>query len=159
MITTRTGDDGMTTWRNVRVSKNCLEIQFLGLMDQAMADICLARVITRDSDALAQTLESLDIMHSILTDICAVMAADAQRDLMPAITWCDRQTRGIELDHFVDFGTTNQIAAQLNRARTSMRLAESHLPDACDDQNPLIRILINRLSDVLFVLALNAVNI
>ena len=157
MITTRTGDDGMTTWKNIRVSKNSNEIHWLGLLDQAMADVCLARIAARQTND-AQTLGALDKIHAMLNDVCAVLAADAQRDLLLSLTWCDRQTRGVELDRFVDFGTTSLTAAQINRARTSVRLAESYLPDACDDQNPLIRLLLNRISDALFVLSLNAAN-
>jgi len=155
MLTTRTGDDGLTTWRNVRVSKNSKEIQLLGFLDQSMAELCIACVEakTRQQEALFADLEKI---HGMLSDICAILAADVQRDLLPLLLWCDRKTRGVSLDHFVFFGTSNQLAAYINKARTSVRLAESHLLDACDEQNPLLRVLLNRLSDALFVLALNA---
>ncbi len=151
-ITTGTGDDGQTTWRNVRVLKTSKEIVFLGLMDRAIAEVAQARVLAR---AVSQESVSCDLkqISSVLGDICAITAADAERDLISVVVWATKKTLGKSMTEFVDFGAMSPLAAAINLARTSVRLAESHLPDASDEQNPLIRPLMNRLSDVLFVLA------
>ncbi len=155
MLTTRTGDDGQTTWRKVRVLKNSKEIQLLGFVDQAMSDVCIS-CIEAKTCGNEEMYMSLEKVHGMLSDICGILAADVQKDLMSSLLWCDYQTRGISIERFVFFGSSNVLAASINRARTSVRLVESHLLDACDEQNPLLRILVNRLSDVLFVLALKA---
>ena len=156
-ITTKTGDDGKTTWRNERVLKNSKEITFLGLMDRAMAEVAMARINAKSMGA-ASTEADLSQIAKALSDICAILAANVSRDLQPILAWCTHQTQNVEFSHFIDFAETNVLAASINLARTSVRLAESHLPDHCDESDPLIRPLINRLSDVLFVLAANAGN-
>ncbi len=154
-VTTKTGDDGKTAWRNARVSKSSKEIIFLGFMDRAMAEVAMARVHAKSfGDA---TIEGdLKQIASALSDVCAILAADVPRNLQPILDWCTHKTSGIELTHFIDFGETNALAASINLARTSVRLAESHLPDFCDEQDPNIRPLMNRLSDVLFTLAIQS---
>ena len=154
-ITTAVGDDGQTTWRNVRVLKTSKEIEFLGWMDRAMAELAWARVMARDAGVQEVQLE-LKRVSEALSDICAIMAADAERDLIGVVVWATKKTLGRELASFVDFGEATSLAAAINLARTSVRQAEAHLLDACDEQNPLIRPLMNRLSDVLFVMAIDA---
>lgn len=151
-ITTKTGDDGKTTWRNARVPKDSKEIIFLGLMDRAMAEVAIARIHAR---AIGDAALDGDLKQiaSALSDICAILAADVSRNLQAKLEWCTNQTRHVEFTNFIDFGETNALAASINLARTSVRLAESHLPEDCDEQDPNIRPLMNRLSDILFVLA------
>ena len=154
-ITTKTGDSGQTSWQNGRISKRSNEIIFLGLMDRAMAEVAVAR-ITSNSTAMTTMNADLKRIAIALSDVCAILAADVQRDLNPVLEWCTQKTQTKECTRFIDFGETNALSAAINLARTSVRLAESHLPDSCDDQNPVIRPLMNRLSDVLFVLAIEA---
>lgn len=153
-LTTGTGDEGQTTWRSIRILKNSREIAFLGLMDRAMAEVSQARILARALQAEAVDSE-LKRVSRALCDVCAIMAADAERDLIPVVVWAAKKTLGRTLTEFVDFGETTALAAAVNLARTGVRLAESHLPDACDEQNPLIRPLMNRLSDVLFIIAVD----
>ena len=154
-ITTAVGDDGQTTWRNVRVLKTSKEIEFLGWMDRAMAEVAWARVMARGNGA-EEINADLKRVSDALSDICAIMAADAERDLIAAVVWATKKTLGRELNEFVDFGDGTPLSAAINLARTGVRQAEAHLLDACDEQNPLIRPLLNRLSDVLFVMAVDA---
>ena len=155
-ISTKTGDAGLTQWRSSRISKNSQEIRLLGFLDRAMAETAMAAVTARQNAVDEDIQDALFHIHSILSDVCAVLAADAQKDLMPALLWCDHATMNASFDGFVNFCQSSPTGAAINLARTAVRLAESHLDDACDEQNPLLRPLINRLSDVLFVLATRA---
>ena len=154
-ITTKTGDSGQTSWQKGRVSKSSKEIIFLGLMDWAMAEVAVAR-ITAKNMAVMPIESDLKRVAIALSDVCAILAAGVQRDLNPVLEWCTQKTQSVECTRFIDFGETNALSAAINLARTSVRLAESHLPDTCDAQSSVIRPLMNRLSDVLFVLAIEA---
>lgn len=156
-ITTKTGDNGKTAWRTERVFKNSKEIVFLGLMDRAMAEVAMARITAQNMGKDA-TNADLKQIASALSDVCAILAADVPRNLQTILEWCTNKTRDVEFTHFIDFGETNTLAASINLARTSVRLAESHLPDHCDESDPNIRPLMNRLSDVLFVLAADCIS-
>ena len=156
MISTKTGDGGQTTWRTIRVNKTSPEIQMLSLFDRAIAETASARVLARTQGASDMLQDQLARISRILSDVCAMLAANAARDILTDLIWCDKITMNFELHEFVDFGTRSQLAAAINLARTSVRCAETALIDACDEQDPLIRPLVNRLSDVLFVLAAQA---
>lgn len=156
-ITTKSGDDGLTTWRRVRVPKTSPEIKFLGFLDLTMAQIAMAQNQLYALHSESFVVPALQRINKIMSDVAAVLAADALRDLCTEIIWCDKMimAHDVELDEFVDFSKTSQVACQINVARATLRLAESHLPSSSDDQDPLVRPLMNRLSDLLFLLALN----
>lgn len=162
-ITTRKGDEGMTdTFDGRRVSKDSLDIELVGVLDETNSAIGFAKSLVA-----AGQYEFRDTLHYRQKDIMALMgacsspgslAAVAQR-LMPVldgeVAALDSQTEG--MTGFVVPGSTPPEGA-LHVARTVCRRAERlavRKAGEDDRYQPLVRCL-NRLSDVLFLYAMQA---
>lgn len=163
-IYTRTGDDGSTGLLGPgRVSKADIRVEAYGCVDETNAAVGTARALGLDADcdALAARLQDeLFLLGSALADrspdgkfLRVIGPAHIQR----LETEIDRLEAGLEpLAHFILPGGTPG-AAQLHLARTVCRRAERaavELSQRPDEHLPAaIIVYLNRLSDLLFVMA------
>ena len=169
-IYTRTGDDGTTGLvGNERRSKADARIEAIGSVDETNAAIGMARQLTSAAAAIDAALARIqndifDLGADLATAGAGVEAADPLRISDGQIAWLeseiDRFNAELEpLKSFVIPGG-NQLAAALHFARTLARRAERCVIRVTeisgeDVSGPVVRYL-NRLSDLLFVLARSA---
>jgi len=164
-IYTKTGDDGSTgLFGGARVQKSDARVEAYGDVDELGSVLGLARTqLTRDGGR-----ELLATIQSRLFDLGAELASAPGRELqLGAVTCIDEQSvteleRAIddaeaplpELTSFVLAGGSVG-AAWLHLARTVCRRAERHLVRLAqrEETRPVTIHYLNRLSDLLFVLA------
>jgi ATP:cob(I)alamin adenosyltransferase len=161
-IYTRKGDLGQTRlFSGERVSKDDLRLQCYGALDEAQAQMGMARSLTRNEE-LGPILS--EIQHDIST-ACAELASNQEvraklaRHIARADT--ERLERCIDSftsryplpKRFIIPGRTPDSAA-LHIARTVCRRAERHIVTLNRELGGYDEILVyvNRLSDLLFVL-------
>ena len=160
-IYTRTGDTGETSLGDgTRASKLDPRVAAFGAVDELNSLIGLALAETRDAGQLA----TLERIQNELFDLGADLSvpfekADRLRVEQPAVDAleadCDRFNAGLEpLKSFVLPGGV-EAAARLHVARSVCRRAEREALAAAGqvEINPLALVYLNRLSDLLFILA------
>ena len=166
-IYTRTGDDGTTGLvAGPRRSKTDVRIAAFGAVDEANAALGVARSV---GQGMMRITTVLGRIQNDLFDVGADLATpgdDSQFDTPPLrvtetqVEWLettiDRFNRDLEpLSSFVLPGGS-LVAAHMHVARTAVRRAERAavaLAEAEDDTSPAALRYLNRLSDLLFVLA------
>jgi cob(I)alamin adenosyltransferase len=167
-IVTKTGDKGTTgLMYNRRVSKNNPRVEAYGAVDELNAALGMGRAIAKE--------EFLhNHLYTIQKDLVTVMGelATAQEDLkryasdgFPLVTTdmahrLEGIVKEIESQHITFHGWATpggtELSAALDFARTVCRRAERRvcaLEDAGQLQNAEIIIYLNRLSDLLWLLA------
>jgi cob(I)alamin adenosyltransferase len=174
-IATRKGDDGTTGLLfGQRVSKDHPQIEAVGAFDEL--NVALGAVkphlgnSVRDADLRTLILSVQRNLVALMGEVaCAeadleryaaskfekVSAADVRR-LDEAVA--NLESRGIKFDSWATPGA-NAFAAALDLARTSARRAErrlSALPAHGRNVRPEVRQFVNRLSDLLWLLARDA---
>ena len=166
-IYTKTGDDGTTgLLYGGRVSKDDLVADAYGTTDEAVATLGLARASSTDASMQAEILALQRELFVVGADLAANPAERGK--LQPGVSLVTADmTEGLEtrIDElvarrplpqvFVVPGATPSSAA-LDLARSTIRRAERAvvaLERAERDPNPEVRRYLNRLSDLLFVLA------
>ncbi len=160
-IYTRTGDDGTTGLQNgKRVSKSDLRILAYGAIDEANS--CLGIVLAHDLDSdvkelLTKIQNELFIAGSDLSDPDLENKKNRVTDAM--VTNLEKNIDKFEeevtpLTNFILPGG-NKVAAYLHLARTISRRAETQIVALAQHEtlNPSCQKYLNRLSDLLFVLA------
>ena len=160
-IYTRGGDHGETSLGDgSRVSKLDARIEAYGTVDElnALIGVLLSRGCPPD---LADVLSRV---QNELFDVGADLSVPADVESRLRVTQeqidelerdCDRFNEGLpELRSFVLPGGS-EAASQLHVARTVCRRAERRALDAAarHDVDPLVLVYLNRLSDLLFILA------
>lgn len=170
---TRTGDDGTTgLFGGGRVSKDDVRVDAYGHLDEANAAIGLAHAsIPRSDNPTYQSMRAdLQAIQSDLLTIGAELATPAEALSGPAGVHIPRLSprRVADLELLIDTydallpqlrtfilpgGTL--VAASLHVARTVARRAERRIVTlaSLESLNPAIEPYVNRLSDLLFVLA------
>lgn len=160
-VTTRTGDDGRTSlWGVQRVPKYDLRIEVMGDLDEAQSAMGLARALAKGAIAsdllelqrglyelLAEIGTSPEREPSYRVDAAKVGALEAATERLATRA----QLRG----GFVIPGG-DPVAAAIDLARTVVRRAERGVARMLDERtltNRDVLRYLNRLSDVLFVLA------
>jgi cob(I)alamin adenosyltransferase len=166
-IYTKTGDDGTTGLLfGTRVPKDDLVTEAYGTTDEAVAALGLARATT-DDDAMATDL--LTLQRELFVVGADLATNPDQRDrLEPEVSLVtERMVLRLEqrIDDLVDkcplpevfiVPGANTASASIDLARAIVRRAERAvvaLEHAERDVNPVVRRYLNRLSDLLFVLA------
>ncbi len=166
-IYTKTGDSGQTgLLGGLRVAKDAPRIEAYGTVDELNAAIGIAR-----SQAPPDDIDRLlTQIQNTLFDLGAELATAGGHHRKPAKiseshietleTEIDRFEAGLEpLKQFILPGGT-PLAAHLHLARTICRRAERRVVTLVAAENrelsPLIIVYLNRLSDLLFVLARSA---
>ncbi len=159
-IYTKTGDEGMTCLRDgVRVPKDDPRIETNGQIDQLNAHLGVVRSMLGDDDA------DREIIHSVQRELMTVMShiATPEGSVNPRELHAAKITSELEqaIDQadfqggFVVPGGGSQLAAFIHLARTQARTVERRLW-SLHRQHPVdstILVMMNRLSDYLFVLA------
>lgn len=161
---TKTGDAGQTGLYGAdRVSKGSARVEAYGTVDEANSAIGLARAHLQDADMDAD----LTYLQNALFDVGADLATRqdspyagniARMDEGDAATleaMIDRyQAEAPELTQFIHPGGT-PAAAALQLARAVARRAERDVVrlEADEAINPHARVYLNRLSDLLFIMA------
>ncbi|MBI3760231.1 MAG: cob(I)yrinic acid a,c-diamide adenosyltransferase [Deltaproteobacteria bacterium] len=163
-IYTKTGDDGTTgLGTGARVSKNSPRIAAYGDVDELSSQIGMALAL-RPVDEIGEPLRKIqnDLFH-LGSDLC-IPDDDKQRLPVPVVE--DRHIAALEgwIDHFNDqlpplenfiLPGGSPPAAALHVARTVCRRAERSLLTLAQAESirPQTIVYLNRLSDLLFVLA------
>ncbi|NDC74678.1 cob(I)yrinic acid a,c-diamide adenosyltransferase [bacterium] len=168
-ISTRTGDQGQTgLLYGQRVPKDHPQIEALGACDELNVAIGLARAAGGRQEVL------LPIQHDLVALMGEVACAetDATRYLESKFKKLDDaalsrvdlaaaelEARGLRFDGWATPGAC-PLAAALDQARVVARRAERHLVGLPDDADrtvrPVILAYVNRLSDLLWLLAREA---
>jgi cob(I)alamin adenosyltransferase len=166
-IYTKTGDDGTTgLLYGGRIPKDDLLTQAYGTTDEAVAALGLARALTHDvvmeADLLALQRELFVVGADLATN------PKERKKLTPEVSLVtERMVKRLEkrIDDLVDERPLPQVfivpganpaSAATDLARSVVRRAERAvvaLERAQRDVNPEVRHYLNRLSDLLFVLA------
>ena len=158
-ISTRGGDDGTTTLLGGgRISKHDTRIIVLGDVDEASSSIGLARAES-DGD-MAELLIGLQrLLYRVMGDVAMPEEEDAvgESDLAYLDTALEEWHNRTEIpNEFVIPGET-RLGALLDVSRSVVRRAERSLAAAgYAEAHPDAFKAVNRLSDVLFVVARNA---
>lgn len=163
-VYTRAGDKGETSLvGGARVSKSSLRVEAYGEVDELNSTIGLARTRTQDSEIN----ELLGAIQNDLFTLGADLASRSEVDV-PRIDasfietleeWADRFLEQTEpLKEFVLPGGS-EAGATLHLARTVARRAERRVValSEAEQLNPQTIVYLNRLSDLLFIIA-RAVN-
>ena len=159
-IYTKTGDEGMTSLRDgVRVPKDDLRIEVNGQIDQLNAHLGVVRSMLGDDTA------DREIIIAVQRELMTIMShiATLEGNVNPRELHTEEITSELELaiDHanyqggFVVPGGGSQLAAFIHLARTQVRTVERRLW-SLNREHPVnndILVMMNRLSDYLFVLA------
>ena len=159
-IYTKTGDEGMTSLRDgVRVPKDDPRIETNGQIDQLNAHLGIVRSML-DDDGVNRGL-----IHAVQRELMVVMSHIATPDggINPRELHAAEITSQLEqaIDHadyqggFVVPGGGSNLSAFIHLARTQARTVERRLW-SLNREHPVnndIMVMMNRLSDYLFVLA------
>lgn len=164
-ITTRGGDKGKTSLANARrVPKDSLRIEAMGAVDEANAALGLLQSVFAEDEAGAAFVRGLE---NDLFDLGADLAfPETAGDTKPRIRLREEQVAALEtaiaernrdlapLRSFILPGGS-AVAAAAHLARAIVRRAERRVVAlaAAEPLNPTILRYLNRLSDLLFVLA------
>ncbi len=166
-IYTRTGDAGMTALGDgARVPKTDPRIEAYADVDETNAALGVALSLGELTDDIRTVLAGVqNDLFDVGADLCAPIVADPKWPPLRVeegyVTrleeWCDRfNARLPKLDSFILNGGTPG-AALLHQARTVCRRAERRtwalLEADPDGANPVAAKYLNRLSDLLFILA------
>lgn len=161
-IYTKTGDQGMTSLRDgVRVPKEDPRIEVNGQIDQLNATLGIVRSMLSET----QDLASLQLIHAVQRELMTVMShiATPQDSKNPRELHAQELTRQMEqhIDQadyqggFIVPGGGSTLAAFIHLARTQARTVERRLW-SLHREHPVdedVLVMMNRLSDYLFVLA------
>lgn len=166
-IYTRTGDDGTTNLVDFsRTSKNDLRLIAYADVDEANSNLGVALALGElEVDVVSVLTHIQNDLFDVGADLGAPVVDDpphpqlrVEADYVERLEqWCDYYNEATEkLRSFILPGGT-QAAAQLHVARTIARRAERSAWAAIevhgDSMNPLTAKYLNRLSDLLFILA------
>jgi len=162
-IYTKLGDSGETHLGNrSRVRKDDQRIEAYGTVDELGAQIGVALT---QSEMPARTVEWLRRIQNDLFDIGADLCApederERLRVTAPQVEWlearCDEVNETLEPLHSFVLAGANAASASLHVCRTVCRRAERRVVALGTDPNPVVLRYLNRLSDLLFILARDA---
>jgi cob(I)alamin adenosyltransferase len=167
-IYTKKGDDGSTSlWYGGRVPKHHGRTEAYGALDEACSELGVARALCGADDELSADILRLqnDIFVAGAELATAPGAADRLEDGISRTT--EEMVSALEerIDHYMDqvelppkfvIPGGNQLSAQLDVARTTIRRAERHitaLNDAGELVGETIIHFINRASDLAYAMA------
>ena len=166
-IYTRTGDDGTTNLVDFsRTSKNDLRLVAYADVDEANSQLGLALAFGELDDDVAAVIRHVqNDLFDVGADLGAPVVEDpeypplrVEQDYVDRLEgWCDEYNERVEkLRSFILPGGTRSASA-LHVARTVTRRAERAAWAAIDEHGETMNVLtatyLNRLSDLLFILA------
>lgn len=165
-IYTKTGDDGTTALGdNSRTSKNDPRLEAFATVDESNSNIGVAMSVSIEPEIKAILTKIQNDLFDVGADLCTPVVDNPEypplRVIEEQITWLESQIdlyneQLSNLESFV-LPSGTHISAQLHVARTVVRRAERETWRAIHQfgsgVNPLTAKYLNRLSDLLFVLA------
>ena len=159
-ISTRRGDDGTTTLLGAgRLPKNDVRIALLGDVDEASASLGLARAEADDGEIKGLLLDFQRLLYRVMGDVAMpkednVVGPEDVRGIDEALeAW---RARTHLPNEFVVPGES-KLGALLDFTRSLVRRSERSMVTAgLAHDHPHALETVNRLSDVLFVMARNA---
>lgn len=169
-IYTRTGDAGQTRLGDLsRTTKTDLRLQAYATVDEGNAHLAVAVATGElDDDVVAVLTHVQNDLFDVGADLCTPVVPDPkhpplriEQEYVDRLEgWCDRYNEQLSpLRSFILNGGT-PAAAQLHVARTVIRRAEREAWAAWAEHEPSMNQLaityLNRLSDLLFILARHA---
>jgi cob(I)alamin adenosyltransferase len=169
-IYTRTGDEGETRLGDMSTtSKTDPRLEAYATVDEANAHLGVALATGGlDEDVVAVLTHIQNDLFDVGADLCTPVVPDPEypplrieQDYVDRLeAWCDTYNEQLpNLRSFILNGGT-PAAAQLHVARTVARRAEraawAAWSEYADSMNPLAITYLNRLSDLLFILARHA---
>ena len=156
-IYTRTGDDGTTGLSDgSRIDKDSLRITAIGSIDELNS--LLGRLICEDIDQTNHDI-LIEIQHRLFDMGGELSMPGQQLMLAESIIWLEQQLDEMNtgLDPLKDFILPGgcMAAAECHVARSVCRRAERDVVSLskCDEVSTIIPGYLNRLSDLLFVMA------
>lgn len=160
-IYTKTGDQGETSlYGPQRVKKNHPKIKSVGALDETMSAIGVVRSYEPlpEIDTLLKKIQ--DTLFTVGNQIASVKAPEQTEKIQEThINWIEEKIDNIQLkldplQNFILPGGT-KVAARIHHARTICRRTEIQIYElsTIETLDPLILKYLNRLSDLLFVLA------
>ncbi|MEW4490773.1 cob(I)yrinic acid a,c-diamide adenosyltransferase [Thalassoglobus sp. JC818] len=165
-IYTRTGDTGETSLGDgTRVPKDHPRIIAYGTIDELNSAL---GTVTALSQPTSQTQSSIRIIQNDLFDVGADLCVPESEEPLEYTPLRVTAEQVAQLEDWIDQANEvlspltsfilpggNQASALLHQARTICRRAEVHIYQLLNEEriNPLILTYVNRLSDLLFVLA------
>ena len=168
-IYTKKGDDGTTSlWYGGRVPKHHGRTEAYGALDEACSQLGVARALCgHDQDELAGDILRLqdDLFVAGAELATAPEAAERLEDGISRTTEVMVTQLESRIDHYMDqvelppqfvIPGGNQLSAQLDVARTTIRRAErrlSELVEAGELAGPTVVHFVNRASDLAYALA------
>ncbi len=161
-IYTKTGDEGQTSLRDgVRVPKDDLRIETNGQIDQLNAHLGIVRSMLDETQDVAALQLILAVQRELMTIMSHIATPDGSvnpRELHAQEITAQLE-RAIDSSNyqggFVVPGGGSQLSAFIHLARTQARMVERRLW-SLHREYPVDRdvlVMMNRLSDYLFVLA------
>ena len=169
-IYTRTGDHGQTRLGDLSTtSKNDLRLHAYADVDEANAHLGVALASGGlEDDVVAVLMHVQNDLFDVGADLCTPVVPDPkypplriEQDYVDRLEgWCDHYNEQLPaLRSFILNGGT-PAAAHLHVARTVVRRAEraawAAYEQFADTMNPLAMTYLNRLSDLVFILARHA---
>ncbi len=159
-IYTRTGDEGQTSLRDgVRVPKDDLRIEVNGQLDQLNALLGVVRSMLDGDSADAVLVHAVQReLMTVMSHVATPQGHDNPREVHATAITAQLEQAIDQADYrggFVVPGGGSPLAAVIHVARTQARTVERRLW-SLQRQHPIdsaILVMINRLSDYLFVLA------
>lgn len=165
-IYTKTGDDGTTSLGDMsRTSKNDPRLEAFATVDEANSFIGVAIAALTDSDVVALLTGIQNHLFDVGADLCTPVVDNPKveplRITADKVTYLEEQidkynANLASLNSFVLPGGSAS-SAHLHVARTAVRRAErctwAAIHSFAEGVNPLTAKYLNRLSDLLFVLA------
>ena len=169
-IYTGTGDDGTTGLVDgLRLPKHAARMEAIGTVDEANSAIGLAICAMADSPHAATLTRIQNDLFDLGADLATPLGSLGGEDFAPSeMVLRIVPTQGDWLEHAIDAATAllepltsfvlpggSEAAARLHVARASVRAAERAMSALATSEpvNPAALVYINRLSDLLFVLA------
>ncbi|SHI63634.1 cob(I)yrinic acid a,c-diamide adenosyltransferase [Propionispora hippei] len=157
-VYTKTGDQGKTgLLTGERVDKDSLRVEAYGSVDEITSALGLARATCRNRQVCETVYELQKLLMLVMADLAstgetAYITAEKIARLEEIIDRFDGQLP--PLTHFIIPGGTTGAAA-LDLARTTTRRAERNVLRLAKEEavNTSLAIVLNRLSDLCFVLA------
>lgn len=156
-IVTKTGDKGSTSlFTGERVKKNSLRVETYGSIDELRSALGLARAFTEDDKIKNFVLELEKTLLNLMADLASITddyiineksVAEIEQDIISYESTLPPLTK------FIHPGDS-KAGAFFDLARTITRRCERLVLslDECEKVNPQIKIYLNRLSDLCFLL-------
>lgn len=156
-ICTKTGDKGTTSlYTGQRVAKNSLRVKAYGTVDEVTSALGLARAFSEKEEIKTLLLQLEQTNLKLMADLASItdkyyITQDVIDDIEAKIA--EFEGKLLPIKAFIMPGAT-KAGAFLDLARTTVRRAEREvLTLAAEEEiNPNVKIYLNRLSDLAFLL-------